>query len=38
MAWIVLVASGMMESVWATALGKMDGFSQNMKDFMGCKK
>ena len=28
MAWIVLVASGMMESVWATALGKMDGFSK----------
>ena len=28
MAWIVLIASGVMESVWATALGKMDGFSK----------
>ena len=27
MAWIVLVASGMMEAVWATALGKSDGFT-----------
>ena len=27
MAWIVLVASGCMESVWAVALGKSEGFS-----------
>ena len=27
MAWVVLVLSGMMEAVWATALGKSDGFS-----------
>ena len=27
MAWIVLVCSGMMEAVWATALGKSDGFA-----------
>lgn len=27
MAWIVLVVSGMMEAVWATALGKSDGFT-----------
>lgn len=27
MAWVVLVISGMMEAVWATALGKSDGFS-----------
>lgn len=27
MAWIVLVCSGMMEAVWATALGKSDGFT-----------
>lgn len=27
MAWIVLVASGMMEAVWATALGESDGFT-----------
>ncbi|GAA2031429.1 multidrug efflux SMR transporter [Catenulispora yoronensis] len=26
MAWIVLVVSGCMEAVWATALGKSDGF------------
>lgn len=28
MAWIVLVASGLMEAVWATALGKSEGFTQ----------
>lgn len=28
MSWIVLVASGVLESVWATALGKSDGFSR----------
>jgi len=28
MAWIVLVASGVLEAVWATALGKSAGFSQ----------
>jgi quaternary ammonium compound-resistance protein SugE len=28
LAWIVLVLSGVMESVWATALGKSDGFSR----------
>ncbi len=28
MAWIVLIASGMLEAVWATALGKMQGFSR----------
>ena len=27
MAWVVLVISGMMEAVWATALGKSDGFA-----------
>lgn len=27
MAWIVLVVSGVMEAVWATALGKSDGFT-----------
>lgn len=27
MAWIVLVASGVLEAVWATALGKSAGFS-----------
>lgn len=27
MDWIVLVASGVMESVWAIALGKSDGFT-----------
>ncbi len=28
MAWIVLIVSGLMEAVWATALGKSDGFSR----------
>ncbi|MFC9789346.1 DMT family transporter [Rhodococcus sp. NPDC127528] len=28
MAWIVLVISGILEAVWATALGKSDGFSR----------
>lgn len=28
MAWIVLIFSGIMEAVWATALGKSDGFTK----------
>ena len=28
MAWIVLIVSGVLESVWATALGKSEGFSK----------
>lgn len=28
MAWIVLVAAGMMEAVWATALGRSEGFTR----------
>lgn len=28
MAWLVLVISGVLEAVWATALGKSDGFSR----------
>jgi quaternary ammonium compound-resistance protein SugE len=28
MAWFVLVLSGALEAVWATALGKSDGFSK----------
>lgn len=28
MAWLVLVLSGVFEAVWATALGKSDGFSK----------
>lgn len=28
MAWIVLIISGVLEAVWATALGKSDGFSR----------
>jgi len=28
MAWIVLVLSGVLEAVWAVALGKSDGFSR----------
>ncbi len=28
MAWIVLVLSGVLEAVWATALGRSEGFSR----------
>ena len=28
MAWLVLVVSGVLEAVWAVALGKSDGFSR----------
>ncbi|PRY14166.1 DMT family transporter [Kineococcus rhizosphaerae] len=28
MSWIVLVASGVLEAVWATALGKSEGFTR----------
>ena len=28
MAWIILVVSGALEAVWATALSRMDGFSR----------
>ena len=28
LAWIVLVVSGVLEAVWATALGKTEGFSK----------
>jgi quaternary ammonium compound-resistance protein SugE len=28
MAWVVLIVSGVLEAVWATALGKSDGFSR----------
>ena len=28
MAWLVLVASGVLEAVWATALSRSDGFSR----------
>lgn len=28
MAWIVLIISGVLEAVWATALGRSDGFSK----------
>ncbi len=28
MSWILLIASGVLEAVWATALGKSEGFSK----------
>lgn len=28
MAWVVLVASGVLEAVWATALGRVEGFTR----------
>jgi len=30
MAWLILVASGVLEAVWATALSKSDGFTRLM--------
>ncbi|TLG08755.1 multidrug efflux SMR transporter [Nocardia cyriacigeorgica] len=30
MAWAVLIVSGVLEAVWATALGKSDGFTRLM--------
>lgn len=30
MSWLVLVASGVLEAVWATALGKSEGFTRPM--------
>ncbi|MGW4931347.1 DMT family transporter [Agromyces sp. NPDC004153] len=28
MAWVILIASGVLEAVWATALGKSEGFTK----------
>ena len=28
MSWIILIASGVLEAVWATALGKSEGFTK----------
>ncbi|WP_261862532.1 SMR family transporter, partial [Mycobacterium montefiorense] len=28
MSWLVLVLSGVLEAVWATAMGKSEGFSK----------
>ncbi len=28
MAWVILIGSGVLEAVWATALGKSDGFTK----------
>ena len=28
MAWVVLIVSGILEAVWATALGKSEGFTR----------
>ncbi len=28
MAWLILIASGILEAVWATALGKSEGFTR----------
>ncbi|MGB2720412.1 MAG: SMR family transporter, partial [Rhodococcus sp. (in: high G+C Gram-positive bacteria)] len=28
MAWLILVVSGVLEAVWATALGKSEGFTK----------
>lgn len=30
MAWVILVISGVLEAVWATALGRSDGFSHRV--------
>lgn len=39
MAWVVLIASGVLEAVWATALGKSEGFTKlwpSVIFFAGC--
>ena len=36
MAWIVLILSGIMEAVWATALGESDGFTKSTPTVNGC--
>jgi len=28
MAWVILIVSGVLEAVWATALGKSEGFTK----------
>jgi quaternary ammonium compound-resistance protein SugE len=28
MAWVILIVSGILEAVWATALGKSEGFTK----------
>ena len=28
MAWVILILSGVLEAVWATALGKSEGFTK----------
>ena len=30
MSWLILIASGVLEAVWATALGKSEGFSRTV--------
>lgn len=34
MAWLVLVLSGVLEAVWATALGASDGFKRKIPTFI----
>lgn len=34
LAWIVLIVSGVFESVWATALGKSEGFAKLIPDLV----
>ncbi|MGF4045136.1 DMT family transporter [Paenarthrobacter nitroguajacolicus] len=34
MAWLVLIISGVLEAVWATALGASDGFKRKLPTFI----
>ena len=34
MAWLVLILSGVLEAVWATALGASDGFKRKLPTFI----
>jgi quaternary ammonium compound-resistance protein SugE len=36
MAWLILIASGVMEAVWATALGRSDGLSRPLATLVFC--
>ena len=34
MSWIILIVSGLLEAVWATALGKSEGFTKPVPSFV----
>lgn len=36
MSWVILIASGVLEAVWATALGKSEGFTRLWPSIVFC--